>query len=195
MSEKHQRIEALIQELLREIEPESYSRHGLQDTPKRVAKMYDEIFAGYGKTGKEVLAKNFEDDVINTYNGIVLVRNIPLWSQCEHHMVPFYGRVWVGYIRGDEQGVVGLSKMARLVEIYARRLQVQERLTEQITNDLEAYLKPRGVMVVMTAVHTCMCARGAKAHGTSTLTSSVRGTFLESAAARAEFMSAIQNEL
>lgn len=195
MSINQTRVEVLVKGILEEIEPETHDRHGLLDTPKRVAKMYTEIFSGYGQNGQEVLNKSFDDDIITSYGGIVLVKNIPFWSNCEHHMVPFYGRVHIGYIRSEKQGVVGLSKMSRLSEIYARRLQVQERFTEQLTIDLQTYLEPRGVMVVVDAMHTCMCARGAKAHGSSTMTSSVRGTFLESDAARAEFMSAIQKHL
>jgi len=192
---KQSRLEDAVKRILAEIEPETHERSGLTDTPKRVAKMYEEIFAGYGQTGKDLLAKTFEDDIIDDYGGIVLVDSIPFHSLCEHHLAIFHGRCHIGYIKGKSKGVVGLSKLARLVEVYARRLQVQERLTDQIANDIQTYLKPKGLMIVMNATHTCMCARGAKAHGTSTTTSAVRGVFATKPEARAEFLALIQNKL
>ena len=195
-------IQQHVAALLKLIEPETHSRHGLKDTPKRVAKMYGEIFAGYDKDGSILLAKTFEDDVIKEYGGIVLVGPIPFFSMCEHHMAVFHGEAWVGYLRRKHRwwekllgikssGVVGLSKLARLVEVYARRLQVQERMTEQITDDIQKYMNPDGVMVVVSAIHTCMCSRGAKSLGSVTKTSSVRGTFKRSEAARNEFLQLI----
>ena len=198
-------IETLFAQILQCIEPETHTRSGLAETPKRVAKAYQELFAGYGHDGQELLGKTFQDDVLSTYRGAVIVGPVSFYSQCEHHMAIFHGTAFLGYIPGDPTPaemetpgqedtlwipgkVVGLSKLAKLVELYARRLQVQERLTQQITNDLEKYLQPKGVMVVMEAVHTCMCARGARAQGCKTMTSCVTGVFDTKPEARAEFL-------
>jgi len=197
---KRDYIAGHIAHLLRIIEgltPDEPLRQGLEDTPKRVAKAYDEWFSGYGVDGKELLVRQFEDDVIEQYRGMVIVKGVQFQSQCEHHMAPFYGVAHVGYIperiNGDKTTVVGISKFARLVEVYSRRLQVQERMTEQITNDIDEVLKPKGVMVVVSATHTCMTSRGVRAHNTSTITSAVRGVFLANEAARLEFLELIKH--
>ncbi len=191
MTDNSRRIEELITELLPLVEPgnENGLRPGLQDTPKRVAKMFGEIFNGYGHDGKELLSRTFTDDIVDQYAGMIIVKNIPFTSCCEHHMAFFTGKVWIGYI--PEVKVVGLSKLARLVGIYAARLQIQERLTEQITNDIDEYLEPKGVMVVIEATHSCMLSRGVKAHDSTTTTSAVRGVYLDKDAPRAEFLALI----
>lgn len=165
---------------------------GTMETPKRVAKMWNELLSGYDKDPKEILSKQFDvegaeaDDCGGTANGIVVVKAIPFFSQCEHHLVPFYGTVSIAYLPRDK--VVGLSKFARLVECYARRLQVQERLTKQLIDDIIKYLDPLGAMVVVEAEHMCMTMRGIQKPGTKTVTSRLYGTFKESAAARAEVL-------
>lgn len=165
---------------------------GTMETPKRVAKMWDELLSGYDKDPKEILSKQFDvegaeaDDCGGTANGIVVVKDIQFFSQCEHHLLPFYGKVSVAYLPRDK--VVGLSKLGRLVECYARRLQVQERLTRQIIDDLIRYLDPLGAMVVVEAEHMCMTMRGIQKPGSKTVTSRLYGTFKESAAARAEVL-------
>lgn len=165
---------------------------GTQETPKRVAKMWDELLSGYDKDPQEILSKQFDvegaeaDDCGGTANGIVVVKDIQFFSQCEHHLLPFYGKVSVAYLPRDK--VVGLSKMGRLVECYARRLQVQERLTRQIIDDIIRYLDPLGAMVVVEAEHMCMTMRGIQKPGSKTVTSRLYGTFKESAAARAEVL-------
>lgn len=165
---------------------------GTQETPKRVSKMWDELLSGYDKDPQEILSKQFDvegaeaDDCGGTANGIVVVKDIQFFSQCEHHLLPFYGKVSVAYLPRDK--VVGLSKMGRLVECYARRLQVQERLTRQIIDDIIKYLDPLGAMVVVEAEHMCMTMRGIQKPGSKTVTSRLYGTFKESAAARAEVL-------
>lgn len=187
---KSQRKEAVAM-LLASIPGEDLKREGLVETPDRVARMYDEIFGGYEMNPSEVLSKTFTVDKAEQVragdiyqNGIVVVKDISFYSHCEHHMVPFMGKAWVAYIPTDK--VVGLSKIARVVEGYARRLQIQERMTTQIADALEAALHPQGVMVVIEAEHLCMAMRGVKKPGTNTVTSSVRGVFAENDAARAE---------
>lgn len=157
-----------------------------EDTPDRVAKMWDELLAGYEQDPSEILSKQFDVDAAGdtNANGIVVVRDIPLYSQCEHHLVPFYGHVHIAYIPRDK--VVGLSKFARLVECFGRRLQVQERLTNQLCSAIEDNLKPHGVMVVVEAEHMCMTMRGIQKPGTKTMTSRVSGVFYDSDKARAE---------
>ena len=163
----------------------------LDSIPDRVARMYDEIFGGYEMNPLEVLNKTFTVDKAEKVragdiyqSGIVVVKDISFYSHCEHHMVPFIGKAWVAYIPTDK--VVGLSKIARVVEGFARRLQIQERMTTQIADALEEALQPQGVMVVIEAEHLCMAMRGVKKPGTNTVTSSVRGVFAENDAARAE---------
>lgn len=159
-----------------------------EETPKRVAKMWNELLAGYDKDPAEILSKTFDVDAGGDVNGngIVIVKDIPLFSQCEHHLVPFYGKVSIAYIPRTK--VVGLSKFARLVECYGRRLQVQERLTKQIADAINQYLDPIGVMVVVEAEHMCMTMRGIQKPGTKTVTSRVSGVFFDKPEARAEAM-------
>lgn len=189
-----------VKEILANIDGEDVTREGLLETPKRVAKMHEELFEGYKMDPKEILSKRFDVDITydedapvitNIYNnGLVIVKDIQFFSQCEHHMVPFYGKAHIAYIPKDE--VVGLSKLARLTECYARRLQVQERMTNQIKTAIEENLNPLGVMVVIEAEHMCMVMRGIKKIGTKTITSSMSGVFTENDALRAETMSLLR---
>ena len=163
-----------------------------EETPKRVAKMWDELLSGYDKDPSEILSKTFDVDAGGDVNGngIVIVKDIPLFSQCEHHLVPFYGKVHIAYIPRNK--VVGLSKFARLVECFGRRLQVQERLTKQIMDAIVENLDPIGVMVVIKAEHMCMTMRGIQKPGTQTVTSRVYGVFFDNPEARAEALSLIK---
>ena len=180
------RIAAAVREILAAI-GEDPDRDGLRETPDRVARMYAEIFAGIGVDPSQVLTKVFEAD----HDEMVLVRDISLASTCEHHLVPWFGHAHVGYIPNESGDITGLSKLARLVEIYARRPQVQERLTTQVADALEACLNPRGVIVIVEAEHLCMSFRGVRKAGAKTVTSAVRGQFRDSPATRAEAMSLI----
>jgi GTP cyclohydrolase IA len=180
------RAAAAVRELLIAV-GEDPDRPGLQETPARVARAYTEIFAGLWQDPYEVLTATFEED----HDELVLVKDIPLYSTCEHHLVPFHGMAHVGYIPGLDGRVTGLSKLARLVEVYARRPQVQERMTAQIADALQEVLKPRGTLVVIEAEHLCMAMRGVRKPGSKTVTSAVRGIFRESASTRAEAMSLI----
>lgn len=205
---KAQRIacrESAIRSLLNTIPGEDPLREGLLDTPNRVARMYEEIFGGYDMDPSKLLNKTFsaygmhdstdfnddDDDDVEIFdqynNGIVIVRDIPFYSHCEHHMVPFFGKAHIAYIPGKR--VVGLSKLARLVEGYARRLQIQERMTNQIADTIEKELETDGVMVVIQAEHLCMSMRGVKKPGANTITSSIKGRFITNETARAEVMS------
>jgi GTP cyclohydrolase I len=157
---------------------------GLLDTPRRVAAMYEELFSGLADDPSRHLTVTFAAD----HDEMVMVRDIPFASLCEHHMVPFIGRAHVAYIPGTDGRITGLSKLARLVDGFARRLQVQERMTTQIADAIESALGPRGVLVVVEAEHLCMSMRGVKKPGTLTITSSVRGLFRSDAATRAEAM-------
>ncbi len=178
------RIERAVREILIGI-GEDPDRDGLRDTPRRVAEMYEEIFGQGGQDPAEVLTTTFEGD----HREVVLVKDIPFYSMCEHHLLPFFGKAHVGYVpRGR---IVGLSKIARVVESYARRPQVQERLTSQIAGTIHEVLDAEGVAVVIEAVHTCMTMRGIKKPGTSVVTSAMRGVFRERIASRAEIMSLI----
>jgi GTP cyclohydrolase I len=181
-----ERAAAAIRELLSAV-GEDPDRSGLRETPARVARAYAEIFAGLWQDPGEILATTFEED----HDELVLEKDIPMYSTCEHHLVPFHGVAHVGYIPGLDGKVTGLSKLARLVEVYARRPQVQERMTRQIADALADVLKPRGVIVVIEAEHLCMAMRGIRKPGTRTVTSAVRGIFRESAATRGEAMSLI----
>lgn len=191
--------ETAIAMLLKSIPGEDASREGLVETPHRVAMMYEEIFGGYEMDPKDILAKTFdsgkmhddlsEEDIDIYTNGIVIVKDIPFYSHCEHHMVPFFGHAHIAYVPG--QRVVGLSKLARLVECYAKRLQIQERLTNQIADAIKEILQPKGVMVVIQAEHLCMAMRGVKKPGSNTVTSSVSGVFASNGDARAEVLSLI----
>ena len=180
------RIEAAVREILTAI-GEDPDRPGLQDTPARVARAYAETFAGLGQDPAHVLATTFDEG----HDELVLVKDIAMYSTCEHHLVPFHGVAHVGYIPGYDGRVTGLSKLARLVEVYARRPQVQERMTRQIADSLYDVLKPRGVIVVIEAEHLCMAMRGVRKPGTRTMTSAVRGIFREKAATRNEAMGLI----
>ena len=182
----HARAEAAVRELLEAV-GEDPDRPGLQDTPARVARAFAETFAGLGQDPADVLATTFDEG----HDELVLVKDIAMYSTCEHHLVPFHGVAHVGYIPGYDGRVTGLSKLARLVEVYARRPQVQERMTRQIADSLYDVLKPRGVIVVIEAEHLCMAMRGVRKPGTRTMTSAVRGIFREKAATRNEAMSLI----
>ncbi len=182
----HARAEAAVRELLIAV-GEDPDRPGLQNTPGRVARAYAETFAGLWQDPYEVLATVFDED----HDEMVLVKDIPMYSTCEHHLVPFHGVAHVGYIPGEDGRVTGLSKLARLVDMYARRPQVQERMTRQIADALHEVLKPRGVIVIVEAEHLCMGMRGIRKPGSSTVTSAVRGMFRDSAATRAEAMSLV----
>ncbi|HUV38971.1 MAG TPA: GTP cyclohydrolase I FolE [Planctomycetota bacterium] len=162
------------------------ARPGLQDTPRRVARMYEEIFEGIGVSGERVVGVLESEQ----HDEIVLIRDIPFYSMCEHHLLPFIGKAHMAYIPGGKR-ITGLSKLARLVSMHARRLQVQERLTTDIAEDMVRALQPRGVIVVIEAEHLCMTMRGVKAPGSTTVTSVVRGLFRERAATRAEALSLI----
>ena len=181
------RIEKAVREILEAI-GEDPERDGLQATPARVARMYAEICSGLHEDPARHLVTTFEAH----HDEMVMVRDIPLYSLCEHHLAPFIGKAHVAYIPNDEGRVIGLSKFARLVNGYARRPQVQERLTSQVADALEASLDPKGVMVVIEAEHLCMSMRGVKVAGSTTVTSSVRGQFRNSAATRQEAMRFIQ---
>jgi GTP cyclohydrolase I len=180
------RIEAAVREILTAI-GEDPDRPGLQDTPARVARAYAEVFAGLDQDPYDVLATTFDEG----HDELVLVKDIPLYSTCEHHLVPFHGMAHVGYIPGLDGRVTGLSKLARLVEVYARRPQVQERMTRQIADSLYEVLKPRGAIVVIEAEHLCMAMRGIRKPGATTMTSAVRGIFRDNAATRSEAMGLI----
>ena len=177
------RIEAAVREILAAI-GEDPDRDGLLDTPARVARMYEEIFAGLREMPYHHLSVTFEAD----HDEMVMVRDIALVSTCEHHLVPFIGKAHVAYIPNDDGRITGLSKIARLVDAYARRPQVQERLTTQVADELERTLAPKGVLVVIEAEHLCMSMRGVRKPGSSTVTSAVRGLFRENVATRNEAM-------
>jgi GTP cyclohydrolase I len=179
----HARAEAAVRELLLAV-GEDPDRDGLVDTPARVARAYGEFFAGLGMDAAAVLSKTFEID----HDEMILVRDIEVYSMCEHHLVPFHGVAHVGYIPGADGKVTGLSKIARLVEMYARRPQVQERLTTQVADALCEHLGTQGVIVVVECEHLCMSMRGIRKPGSRTITSAVRGQ-LRNPATRAEAMS------
>ncbi|WP_439957897.1 GTP cyclohydrolase I FolE [Modestobacter marinus] len=181
-----ERVAAAVREILIAV-GEDPDRPGLVDTPARVARAYAETFAGLGQDPHEVLATTFDED----HDELVLVKDIPMFSTCEHHLVPFHGLAHIGYIPGADGRVTGLSKLARLVEVYARRPQVQERMTRQVADALFDALKPQGVIVVIEAEHLCMAMRGIRKPGSTTVTSAVRGIFRDSAATRSEAMSLI----
>jgi GTP cyclohydrolase I len=179
------RAEAAVRELLYAI-GEDPSRDGLVATPRRVAKAYAETMAGLFVDPDEVLETTFDEH----HDELVLVKDIPLYSTCEHHLVPWHGTAAVGYIPGEDGRITGLSKLARVVDLYARRPQVQERLTTQIADSLMGILEPRGVIVVVECEHMCMSMRGIRKPGAKTITSAVRGQ-LRDAATRNEAMSLI----
>ncbi len=180
------RVERAVREILAAI-GEDPDREGLRGTPARIAEMYEEIFSGLHDDPARHLTVSFEAE----HDEMVMVRDIPLASLCEHHLVPFYGRAHLAYIPGDDGRITGLSKLARLVDGFAHRPQVQERLTTQIADALVKALKPNGVFVVIEAEHLCMSMRGVKKAGSLTVTSAVRGLFKDNPATRAEAMSFI----
>jgi GTP cyclohydrolase I len=167
---------------------EDLTREGLRDTPRRVAEMYEEIFAGMGDDPARHFCVTFDEG----HQEMVLVRDIPLYSVCEHHLLPFVGRAHVAYIPGADGRVCGLSKLARVVDVFAKRPQVQERLTSQVADTIVKHLAPQGVIVVIEAEHLCMSMRGVQKPGAITTTSAVRGIFRTKAATRAEAMSLIK---
>jgi GTP cyclohydrolase I len=177
------RIEKAIREILEAI-GEDPDRDGLRETPARVARMYDEIFSGMRESPDHHLRVTFEAE----HDEMIMVRDIPTFSSCEHHLVPWFGKTHVAYIPNVDGRVTGLSKLARLVDAYARRPQVQERLTSQIADEIDRTLAPRGVMVVIEAEHLCMSMRGVRKPGASTVTSAVRGLFRANVATREEAM-------
>ncbi|WP_306367453.1 GTP cyclohydrolase I FolE [Nocardiopsis sp. CC223A] len=181
-----ERIERAVREILIAI-GEDPDRDGLLKTPERVARAYEEQFAGLGQKPDDVLTTVFEAG----HEEMVLVKDIELYSTCEHHLVPFYGVAHVGYIPGSHGRITGLSKLARLVDVFARRPQVQERLTGQVADAIMEHLDPRGVIVVVEAEHLCMTMRGVRKPGAQTVTSAVRGIFRGSDRTRAEAMSLI----
>ncbi|WP_019201054.1 GTP cyclohydrolase I FolE [Tsukamurella sp. 1534] len=182
----HARAVAAVRELLVAV-GEDPQRSGLQDTPERVARAFAEMFAGLHTDPDAVLDTTFEEN----HDELVLVKDIPMYSTCEHHLVSFHGVAHVGYLPGESGRVTGLSKLARVVDLYAKRPQVQERLTAQIADAVVRKLDPRGVIVVIEAEHLCMAMRGIRKPGASTTTSAVRGAFKESATSRAEALELI----
>ncbi|HVE46923.1 MAG TPA: GTP cyclohydrolase I FolE [Acidimicrobiales bacterium] len=180
------RIEKAVREILEAVGDDP-DRDGLHRTPERVAAMYAELLAGTHEDPDSTLAVTFE----RGHDEMILERDIVFFSLCEHHMVPFTGKAHVAYIPAEEGRITGLSKLVRLVEVHARRLQVQERLTTDIADTLERVLQPRGVLVVIEAEHLCISMRGVRAPGATTVTSAVRGLFRDDARTRAEAMAFI----
>ena len=162
-------------------------REGLKETPQRVVESYEEFFAGYGEDAHEILSRTFED--VHGYDDLIMVRDIRLESYCEHHMVPIIGKVHVGYL--PDKRVVGISKLARVVDAYAHRLQIQEKLTAQIANTLQEVLQPRGVAVVIEAAHQCMTTRGVHKSDVTMVTSRMLGAFRDNGETRREFLTMI----
>ena len=179
-------IEGHVREILRLL-GEDVDREGLLETPARVTRMYEEIFSGYEADYKDILGVAFDEK----HEELVIVKDIVYYSQCEHHMAPFFGNIHIGYIPSGK--IAGLSKFARLVEAVTRKLQVQERVTSEIADILTEELTPHGCMVVVEGEHLCMCSRGVKKPGSKTVTSAVRGIFRTDAALRSEFLSLIKN--
>ncbi|MEM7069465.1 MAG: GTP cyclohydrolase I FolE [Pseudomonadota bacterium] len=167
---------------------EDVEREGLRDTPKRVAKAYQELFGGYDLEARDVLGRTFEE--VGGYDDMVLVRDIPFHSHCEHHMVPIIGKAHVAYI--PDGRVLGLSKIARTVEIFAKRLQTQENMTAQIAQTIDDVLRPGGVAVMIDAEHMCMAMRGIKKHGSSTVTTAFTGAFHDTPAEQQNFFSMLR---
>ena len=180
------RVEAAVRELLDAI-GEDVERPGLRDTPARVARMYAEVFAGLHAEPDDLLLPVFDEH----HDELIIVKDIPLASFCEHHLIPWTGTAAVGYLPGADGRITGLSKLARLVDLYAKRPSVQERLTAQVADAMVARLSPRGVIVVVEAEHMCMTVRGVHKPGARTVTSAVRGSLQSSAVTRAEAMSLI----
>jgi len=183
------KIEAAVASIIKAI-GEDPEREGLIDTPKRIAEMYAELFMGLGKNPREELTVGFEEG----HREMIIVRDIPFYSMCEHHLLPFYGVAHVGYIPNAAGRVVGLSKLVRVVEIVASRPQLQERMTTEIADAIVEGLKPDGVGVIIQAEHLCMIMRGIKKPGSAIVTSALRGTFRRKPESRAEFFSLIQGK-
>ena len=184
-----EKIEAAVRLILEGI-GEDLDREGLRLTPGRVASMYEEIFAGMGSDPIGLLQAQFAEE----HEEMIIVRDIPLYSVCEHHLMPFIGKAHVAYVPGRSGQITGISKLARVVDTLAKRLQVQERLTTQVADTIMEGLKAQGVLVVIEAEHLCMSMRGVKKPGTITVTSAVRGIFYTSPASRAEAMSLIRGK-
>jgi GTP cyclohydrolase I len=183
------RIEKAVREILIAI-GEDPDREGLAGTPARVARSYAEQFAGLHQRPEDVLTSLFDEG----HDEMVIVRDIELYATCEHHLLPFIGVAHIGYIPNGKGQITGLSKLARLVEVFARRPQVQERMTSQIADALESTIEPRGVIVIIEAEHLCMSMRGVRKPGARTVTSAVRGVFRDSARTRAEAMSLVHGQ-
>jgi len=182
---EHPINEFIVKQLLESI-GENPEREGLKDTPKRVAKMYKEIFKGY-TMDPQTLVTVFEKE---SYSGMVLLKDIEMYSMCEHHMLPFVGKCHIAYI--PDKKIIGISKLARIMEVYARRLQVQERLTDQIADCIEKLLQPKGVAVTIEAQHLCMKMRGIEKQNSVMRTTSLRGAFLTEVETRHEYLSSIK---
>ena len=183
------KIEAAARTIIEALD-EDPKRQGLRGTPKRIAEMYAEVLSGQTRDAREELSVGFEEG----HREMVILQDIPFYSMCEHHLLPFYGLAHVGYIPNKDGRVVGISKIARVVDIYAKRLQVQERMTSQIADVIMETLQPVGVAVVLRAEHLCMIMRGIKKTGTNVVTSAMRGIFSTRAATRAEFLSLVQGK-
>lgn len=183
-------IEQAFRDLFRWI-GEDPDRDGLRETPSRLVRAYQEYFAGYQQDPEQILRKTFEET--EGYDEMVVLRGVPFESHCEHHVAPIIGRAWVAYV--PDRRVVGISKLARVVEVYARRLQIQERMTAQIANTIDQVLKPQGVGVMIKAEHHCMSSRGVHVHGTDMVTSRMLGCFRDNPMTRQEFLSTVQSKI
>ena len=175
-------------ELILDAIGEAKNREGLKNTPKRVASFYEETLSGMNKNAKDILAVYYEKE---NHEEIVLVKDIPIFSLCEHHLVPFYGKVHVAYIPKKDR-LLGISKLVRVVEMFSRRLQLQERLSKQIVDSIMSIAKPHGAMAIIEAEHLCMTMRGVKKPGTKMVTSAMRGVFLKDARTRSEALSLLR---
>ncbi|HTR14088.1 MAG TPA: GTP cyclohydrolase I FolE [Roseiarcus sp.] len=169
---------------------EDPDRDGLRDTPQRLVRAYREYFCGYDEDPEQVLRKTFSE--VDGYDEMIVLRGVTFESHCEHHMAPIVGRAWVGYL--PDRRVVGISKLARVVEIFSKRLQIQERLTAQVANTIDEVLKPKGVAVVVKAAHHCMISRGVHKRGADLVTSRMLGVFRDQAITRSEFLSLVNAE-
>lgn len=183
---QHYTPESIIREMIYRLGDDP-DRPGIEDTPERVVKSWCEIYAGYKMDHRKILGTTFEK---GTYDQIIICKDIEFYSTCEHHLLPFYGKAHIGYIPGEK--VVGLSKLARVVDVFARRMQIQEKMTQQIKDAIVEVLQPVGVMVIMEGKHHCMCSRGVGKQNSSMITSSIYGRFLEKEA-REEFLNLIRS--
>ena len=184
---RREEAEAAVRTLLRWA-GENPDREGLVDTPKRVVKAYEEMFSGYSLSPEQILGTVFDE--VSGYNEPVLVRDIPFYSHCEHHMVPIIGKAHIAYL--PDGRVVGLSKIPRVVDVFAKRLQTQESITAQIADALQNFLKPRGVAVLIEAEHMCMAMRGVKKQGSTTITATYRGFYKDNVEAQASFLKMVR---